>query len=61
MDDRVKMIDIISSFNIRMIGPNFDISLRLSTEEDFEIVERLLAKAKASICAQSGEATNDPR
>lgn len=49
MDERVKMIDIISAFNIRMVGPNFDISLRLSTEEDFEIVERLLAKAKASM------------
>lgn len=35
-------------FTIRVTGPDFDISLAISCEEDFEIMEKLLAKIRAS-------------
>lgn len=31
---------------VRLVGPGFDIALAMVTEEDFEIVERILAKAR---------------
>lgn len=58
-DNPVPLLQIRSAFSMRMVGPNFDISLRLSTVEDFEIVERLLAKAKASLC-NADSASHEP-
>jgi hypothetical protein len=35
------------NLRIRIIGADFDISLAMCTDEDFEIVERILARAKS--------------
>lgn len=47
-DDPVPMPEIRRSpVKVRLMGENFDVSLIMTTEEDFEIVERILAKEKA--------------
>ena len=38
-----------SPLRLRLIGENFDVSLRMTEPEDFEVVERILARAKSEI------------
>lgn len=46
-NDPIPVLEIRSPIKVRMIGANFDVSLLMTTAEDFEIVERLLAREKA--------------
>lgn len=39
------------AFKIRVTGPDLDISLAVMCTEDIEIIEKLLAKLRASISA----------
>lgn len=47
-DDPVPVLEVRRSpLKIRVVGENFDVSLTMTEPEDFEIVERILARAKA--------------
>jgi hypothetical protein len=49
-DDPVPMLEVRRSpCKIRVIGENFDMCLKMTTPEDFEVVERILAREKEQI------------
>lgn len=41
------------AFKIRVTGPDIDISLAVICQEDIEIIEKLLAKLRASVSADA--------
>lgn len=45
------MSDHIPMFHIRVTGRDLDISLAVVCQEDIEIIEKLLAKLRASLSA----------
>lgn len=48
----LSLLAIRGALKVRIIGPDFDIALAMVTEEDFEIVERLLTKARCRLRAE---------
>ena len=44
-----------SPLKVRLIGENFDVSLRMTTAEDFEIAERILTREKVHALGKTRE------
>lgn len=56
-DDPVPVLEVRRSpLKIRVVGENFDVSLTMTEPEDFEIVERILARAKADTLRRNEQA-----
>lgn len=53
-DNPVPVLEIRRSpLKIRVVGENFDVSLKMTEPEDFEIIEGILARAKANTLRRS--------
>jgi hypothetical protein len=48
-ENPVPVLAIRDAVKVRIVGRGFDVALAMITEEDFEIVERILAKARAAL------------